>query len=120
MIERTWLICGADLLGMPPMTHPIGPCNANPFMPAIPATPVMDSQLDELAIGSVLLPLGSDLLRLFKAKVLARKKEDQYEIFLAAFLILSNAERVLHDMVDFTEACGLQVRYVAHLDRCAH
>ncbi|KAL3489018.1 hypothetical protein BJX62DRAFT_165917 [Aspergillus germanicus] len=107
MIERFWLICGPDTLGIPAMDRNIGPCRYNPRVPAIPVTPVMDTQLDELAIGSVLLPLSTNLLSLLKAKVLAKRKENWYEIFLASFIILHNAERVLDHIMDFSRRFGV-------------
>ena len=113
MIERTWLICGEDLLGMPSMEHDIGPCRRNPSLEAIPATPVMDTQLDELTIGSVLIPLGKKFLSLLKKRTLAKKKEHWYEIYLATFVVLSNLEQILDDVVDFTERFGMKVRLLS-------
>jgi hypothetical protein len=112
MIERWWLICGTDLLGIRPMEHNMGPCRRNPFMDAIPVTPVMDTQLDELAIRGVLVPLKANLMRLLKEKVLAKKKEYWYEIYLASFIILHNSERVLEHMVDFSRRFGVSVSKV--------
>ncbi|KAK3071574.1 hypothetical protein LTR53_008382 [Teratosphaeriaceae sp. CCFEE 6253] len=107
MIERTWLICGDDLLDMDPMKESVGPCKRNPFVTAIPATPRMDTQLDQLAIGGILIPLERRLLGMLKHKALGKKRADWYEIYLASFIILNNTERVLHDVVDFTQGCGL-------------
>ncbi|KAK3075907.1 hypothetical protein LTR53_000336 [Teratosphaeriaceae sp. CCFEE 6253] len=107
MIERTWLICGDDLLDLDPMKESIGPCKRNPFVAAIPATPRMDTQLDQLAIGGILIPLGRRLLGMLKQKALGKKRADWYEIYLASFIILNNTERVLHDVVDFTQGCGM-------------
>jgi hypothetical protein len=111
MIERWWLICGPDTLGVPPMEGNIGPCRGNPRVNAIPVTPVMDTQLDELTIRDVLIPLKVNLLRLLKAKVLAKKKEYWYEIYLASFVILHNAERVLDHIMDFSRRFGVMVSF---------
>ncbi|MCJ1327893.1 hypothetical protein MMC10_004568 [Thelotrema lepadinum] len=107
MIERFWLICGADMLGMAPMERNIGPCRHNHHIDAIPVTPIMDTQLDEIAIRDVLIPLKTRLLRILKAKVLAKKKEYWYEICLATFIILHNSERVLDHVVDFARRFGV-------------
>ena len=109
MIERFWLICGADMLGMAPMERNIGPCRHNHHIDAIPVTPIMDTQLDEIAIRDVLIPLKTRLLRILKAKVLAKKKEYWYEICLATFIILHNSERVLDHVVDFARRFGVSV-----------
>lgn len=109
LIERTWLICGEDLLGLPPMEDNLGPCLQNRSMDAIPATPHMDTQLDELVIGAILIPIGKKFLRLLKERTLARKKEHWYEIYLATFIVLSSFEQILVDVVDFTERLGMIV-----------
>ncbi|KAF8852530.1 hypothetical protein BDZ45DRAFT_109361 [Acephala macrosclerotiorum] len=108
MIERFWLICGDDTLGMSPMEQNLGLCRLSPFYDAIPVTPVMDTQLDELAIKDVLIPLNINLLRLLKAKVLAKKKEHWYEIYLASFIILHNSERVNEHILDFCHRFGVE------------
>jgi hypothetical protein len=109
MIERFWLITGDDKLGMPPMKANIGPCRMNPYLEAVPVTPVMDTQLDEVAIKCVLVPLKSRLLRLLKAKVLEKKKENWYEIFLASFIILHNSEVILGQVMDYSRRYGISV-----------
>lgn len=109
LIERTWLICGEDLLGLPPMQDNFGPCLRNSSMDAVPATPLMDTQLDELAIGTVLIPMGKKVLGLLKERTLARKREHWYEIYLATFIILSSFEQILADVVDFSERVGMVV-----------
>lgn len=91
------------------MKENIGPCRRNHFVDSVPVTPVMDTQLDELAITEVLVPLKAKLLRLLKARVLAKKKEHWYEIYLASFIILHNAERVLDHVVDFGRRFGVSV-----------
>lgn len=115
MIERFWLICGADLLGTPPMAHDIGPCRRNPHLDAIPVTPMMDTQLDELAIKEVLIPLGAKLLPLLRDRILSKKKENWYEIYLTSFIILHNAERVFGHLEDFGRRYGVTVSILSIL-----
>ncbi|RYO97406.1 hypothetical protein DL765_011250 [Monosporascus sp. GIB2] len=107
MIERSWLITGADMLGLPPMKQSIGPCRLNPYIEAVPVTPIMDTQLDEIAIKHVLIPLKSKLLRLLKEKVLEKKKENWYEIFIASFIILHNSEVILGHVMDYSRRFGI-------------
>ncbi|KAL8952550.1 MAG: hypothetical protein Q9222_001540 [Ikaeria aurantiellina] len=107
MLERFWLICGEDMLGLPPMEHNIGPCRRNPAVDAIVVTPIMDTQLDELAVSGVLIPLKSKLLRLLKKRILTKKKEYWYEIYLASFVILHNSERILSHVVDYARRFGM-------------
>jgi hypothetical protein len=112
MIERTWLICGDDLLGFEPMTGKIGPCRFNPYQHAIPVTPVMDTQLDELIIGGILIPLKNKLLGLMKERALSKKREDWYELYLASFITLHNAEQVLDHMADYAKRFGMTVSFI--------
>ncbi|KAK5632162.1 hypothetical protein RRF57_007876 [Xylaria bambusicola] len=107
MIERFWMITGDDLLGLPPMEQSIGPCRYNPRIKAIPVTPIMDTQLDEIAIKHVLIPLKSKVLSLLKEKVLEKNKKNWYEIFLATFIILHNSEVVLGQVMDYSRRYGL-------------
>lgn len=109
MIERFWLITGPDTLGLSPMTGNIGPCRFNPLVEAIPVTPIMDTQLDEIAIKHVLIPLKNKVLRLFKEKVLGKKKNNWYEVFLASFIILHSSEIVLNQVMDYSKRYGISV-----------
>lgn len=93
------------------MEHNIGPYRYNPCLESVPVTPIMDTQLDELTINSLLIPLGKRLLRLLKDKVLARKKEDWYEIFLASFVTLHNSEQVFGHALEFERRFGLGVSF---------
>lgn len=114
MIERFWLICGEDTLGLPTMKENLGFCHRSLFYDAVPVTPIMDTQLDELTIKAVLVPLKVKLLRLLKAKVLAKKKEDWYEIYLACFIILNNSERVNEHILDYYQRFGVEVGFGEH------
>lgn len=109
MIERFWLITGDDMLGLPPMKQSIGPCRLNPYIEAVPVTPIMDTQLDEIAIKHVLVPLKSKLLRLLKAKFLEKKRENWYETFLVSFIILHSSEVVIGQVMDYSRRYGISV-----------
>jgi len=107
MIERSWLITGDYRLGLPPMKQSIGPCRLNPHIEAVPVTPIMDTQLDEIAIKHVLVPLKSKLLGLLKKKILEKKKENWYEIFLATFITLHNSEMIIGHVKDYSRRYGI-------------
>ena len=91
------------------MTENIGPCRRNPHLPAVPVTPIMDTQLDELCIDGILNPLRIKFLRLLKEAVMKRKKENWYEIHLASFLVLHDLEQVLNHAQDFAIRFGITV-----------
>ncbi|KAI0384781.1 hypothetical protein F5Y04DRAFT_221149 [Hypomontagnella monticulosa] len=107
MTERFWLITGSDLLGQPPMKEAIGPCRYNPHIKAVPVTPIMDTQLDEISIKHVLIPLKSKLLHLLKKKVLEKDKQNWYEIFLTSFIFLHSLEVVLGQVMDYSRRYGI-------------
>ncbi|KAK3990770.1 hypothetical protein QBC44DRAFT_238353, partial [Cladorrhinum sp. PSN332] len=110
MIERFWLICDVgqqNILGVPPMRENIGPCRRNPRVDAIPVTPAMDTQLDEIVIRHVLTPLSKAILRKLKAQVLAKKKENWHAIYLVSFILLHNVEQVLAHIIDFSRRFSL-------------
>jgi hypothetical protein len=109
--ERTWLITGDDLLDLEPMHSDIGPHRRNIFYPCIPTTPIMDTQLDELAIGGVLFQLGKNLLNMVHDLTRKQRKEDWYELFLTTFIIMHNYELVLEDIVDFANRNGKSVSH---------
>ncbi|KAM0717127.1 hypothetical protein Q7P37_006979 [Cladosporium fusiforme] len=110
MIERTWLICGEDLLGLSPMMGNIGPCRMNPWQDAIPATPMMDTQLDEHVIKEILEPLGKRVLRLLNKAFDTKEKDRWFEAFLAAFILVNSANQAISDEADFAKRCGLPKR----------
>ncbi len=80
----------------------------------------MDTQLDELAIGGVLIPLGSKLLRLLKARTLLKKAEHWYEIHLTTLIIMNNFEQILVDFMGFTSRHGMTVSPTAKADTDLH
>ncbi|KAH8655777.1 hypothetical protein BX600DRAFT_470302 [Xylariales sp. PMI_506] len=107
MTERTWLITGDDMLGFPPMTAKIGPCRFNPHIEAIPVTPIMDTQLDEISIKHVLIPLKVKILRMLNEKILEKDKKNWYEIFLVAFIVLHSTEVILGQIMDYSRRYGI-------------
>ena len=117
MIERFWLVCGVDTLGLPPMKENLSFCRRNWFLDAVPVTPIMDTQLDELAINHVLVPIKNKLFRLLQRKILAKKKEHRYEIYLACSIVLHNLERVNDHILDFSSRFGVEVGFESIL-RC--
>ena len=104
LTERTWRICGDNALGLEPITE-LG----NPWFDTIPVTPIMDTQLDELAIKGILLPLREKVLNELKAKIDQNKRENWFEIYLAVFILMCNVEWILADVIDYTARHGMIV-----------
>jgi hypothetical protein len=104
LTEIVWTICDGNDIGLTPPADP-----ENPWCDILPVTPVMDTQLDELAIGEVLIPLRDKLLKLLDDKVREEKKENFFEIYLATFIIMSNFEFIFSDVIDYTTRHGMTV-----------
>ncbi|KAK4151390.1 hypothetical protein C8A00DRAFT_17199 [Chaetomidium leptoderma] len=107
MVWKRWLVCGTDTLGMRTMEHDMPIYLRNPFMDSALVTPVMQVQLETMLVRDVLVPLKDKLLRLLKEKILAKKKEDWYEIYLVSFIILHNTEWEVGRIAYFTRRLGL-------------
>ncbi|KAF2810818.1 uncharacterized protein BDZ99DRAFT_462132 [Mytilinidion resinicola] len=105
LTERTWRICDSDTLGVEPFAEP-----GNPWNGIVPVTPIMDTQLDELAIKCLLLPLKDKVLRGIKRKIDEKKRENWFEIFLATFIVMCNVEWILSDVIDYTTRHGMTAK----------
>ncbi|KAI2602324.1 hypothetical protein GGR54DRAFT_634076 [Hypoxylon sp. NC1633] len=102
-IEKPWRICSDGLPGFeaPYELH----C---PFNGIIPVTPIMDTQIDDMAIKFLLNPLGKRILKDLNEKIHEKKRENWFEIYLATFIIMNNFEFVFSDVVDYTKRHGLK------------
>lgn len=69
----------------------------------------MDSQLDDLVIRHLLVPLSREFLKRLKAKMDERKRENWLDIYLALFIVLSNTGWTLKDMIANATWKGLKV-----------
>ena len=107
MTERTWRICGDNTVGLKPVSE-----SESPWKGIIPVTPIMDTQLDELAIRGLLLPLKDRVLTELKDKVLQKQRENWFGIYLTIFIIMCNVEWELSDVIDYTSRHGMKVSSV--------
>lgn len=85
----------------------------HPYDGFIPVTPIMDTQLDDLVIRDLLVPLTNQFLKRLKAKIDERKPEDWLEIHLAMFVMMSNIGWIIKDMIAMTSWKGLKVSNTA-------
>lgn len=108
VIEKTWRICGRDKLGLEASMDP-----ANPWNGIIPVTPIMDTQLDQIVIQDVLVPLRSGLLQELQKKIDERRRENWFEIFLTIFILLNNTEFILAHSRRFSRRYGMGVSFCA-------
>ncbi|KAI0162418.1 hypothetical protein BJ166DRAFT_523556, partial [Pestalotiopsis sp. NC0098] len=102
--ELTWTICGDDRLDITPSTEA-----ENPWKDTVPVTPIMDTQLDEIAIKAFLTPHADNFLMSLERKLKAQNTTDWYEILLALIVILHNFERIFADVDHYTNRHGIQV-----------
>ena len=104
LTETVWKVCDGDDIDLTPPDDP-----ESPWYNTLPVTPVMDTQLDELAIRDVLIPLRDKLLEQLNDKILERKKENFFEIYLATFIAMNNFEFIFSDVIDYTTRHGMTV-----------
>ncbi|KAI0384707.1 hypothetical protein F5Y04DRAFT_277439 [Hypomontagnella monticulosa] len=103
-IEKPWRICSdGGLPGFEP-SYEVD-C---PFSGIVPVTPIMDTQIDDLAIKRLLMPLGELILKELDRKIHERKRENWFDIYLSTFIIMNNFEFVFSDVIDYTSRHGLK------------
>ncbi|ORY67027.1 uncharacterized protein BCR38DRAFT_336593 [Pseudomassariella vexata] len=102
-IERPWRICEGNLPGFDPPNE-IG-C---PWSGIVPVTPVMDTQIDHIAISYLLIPLGQRILQELDEKIRNLKRGNWFEIYLTIFIMMNNFEFVFADVIDYTTRHGLK------------
>lgn len=106
LIEVPWRICGQDTLNMNVCLD-----MDSPYYGRIPVTPIMDFQIDNIAIYYFLMPLKAKILKDLQKKILANRKEDWLEIHLTMFILLNNVERQTKHDGWFARRYAMKVRY---------
>lgn len=101
-----WGICGEETLGIEPI-----PVSVHPFSGITPIPPILDTQLDQIVIQLILVPLSRALLHQLERKMLANRPENWFEIYLTTFLLLANAERLQAHAHRFARRYGLPTRF---------
>ena len=113
LIEKTWRICGEDTLGIEPPSE-----ESHPWKDIIPVTPIMDQQLDQIVIRHVLTPLRDYVLKELNTRLESRETAKKYffEIYLAIFVLLNNAETQLSFEHQFAKRYGMSVSINCRLE----
>ncbi|KAK0721967.1 hypothetical protein B0T26DRAFT_643248 [Lasiosphaeria miniovina] len=106
MIETPWQMCGSDTLGVSRINDP-----TNPHDGAIPIPPIMDTQLDQIVIQNVLLPLRNELVSKFDNMTAPPKPEDWFEIYLTAFILLNHIARLAKHSVAHAKLHTMPTKY---------
>ncbi|KAF7531017.1 hypothetical protein G7054_g9268 [Neopestalotiopsis clavispora] len=101
--ELTWTICGNDKLGILPPTE-----SDNPWKGTVPVTPIMDTQLDEIAINSFMKPYSAHLLQELHHKMTNQDTTDWYEVLLSLIIILHNFQWMSKDIKEYTVRHGME------------
>ncbi|KAK3328688.1 hypothetical protein B0T19DRAFT_197119 [Cercophora scortea] len=104
-IEHPWRVCEGDL---PPFTPPIDP--SCPWSGIIPVTPVMDTQIDDVALKTLIIPLGKSILHDLDRKIRHRTRDDWFEIYLTTFIVMNNFDFIFRDVDSYVSRHGLKVR----------
>jgi hypothetical protein len=89
MIEIPWQMCGTDTLGVSPVRDATSPHHGK-----IPIPPIMDTQLDQIVIRLILNPLRAKVVQKFEQLITPAKRENWWEVYLSAFVMLNHIERL--------------------------
>jgi hypothetical protein len=110
LIGCTWHLCGPERLDM----DIVSDCT-NPWYGMNPVTPIMDQQLDQIAICQVLVPIKKSLLSQLHEAVHedSKAKKRWLEIYLTSFVLLHNFSVQLAEERQFARRYGMSVRLMA-------
>ncbi|KAH7210892.1 uncharacterized protein BKA55DRAFT_599953 [Fusarium redolens] len=106
LTELPWMICGEHTLGQIPVQDLECPRTGT-----IPIPPIMDTQMDHLVIKNIMTPLRQRILEGLQAKIMEKKRENWYEIYLTTFVLLSNMERQFAQVLYIIDWYGMESRF---------
>jgi hypothetical protein len=108
LIEHPWKLCGKETFGIDPYKD-----RADPWVGFVPVTPMMDQQLDYIVLEHILNPGRKELLDLLENKIFndGERKESLFEIYLAIFVLIHNAEMEIASEREFAQQYGLSGRF---------
>ena len=105
VIEIAWEFSGKDTLGTERVIDP-----ANPWFGKLRLPPMMDTQLDQIVIKTILGPLKQRILKLLQKQIEDQKPEKWYETYLTIFILLHHTSMCCKHGRRFTKTYGLKVR----------
>ncbi|KAI1063474.1 hypothetical protein LB506_012761 [Fusarium annulatum] len=106
LTELPWMICGEHTLGQIPVQDLECPRSGT-----IPIPPIMDTQMDHLVIKNIMTPLRQRILAGLQTKIMEKKRENWYEIYLTTFVLLSNMERQFAQVLYIIDWYGMESRF---------
>jgi hypothetical protein len=106
LIEDDWSIKGDEKLGME-----LDPLPTSPYSQRIPVTPMMNFQIDNIVIYYYLVGMLGRIRKAMREKILPKKKEDWFDIYLATFILLHHADLTMKHDVDFAKKHHLPKRF---------
>jgi hypothetical protein len=110
IIEQTWHICGSETLGLKKIHDP-----TNRWHGIIPVTPIMDTQLDQIVIQKLLVPLSGRLLHQLEYMVENHNRPDTwFEIYLTSFILMTTTESAAIHSKNFSRRYGLPVSLISY------
>ncbi|KAK7915282.1 hypothetical protein PG985_012985 [Apiospora marii] len=97
LIEKPWEVGGDETLEHNILDHAF--CDPDsPYYCTIPVTPVMDTQIDQIVIKTILVPLRQSIQRRLRKLVEENDPKNWFTIYLCTFIILNNYElATVHD-----------------------
>jgi hypothetical protein len=107
LTERPWNLSNGEAFGWKGPTE-----DNNPWKGTVPVTPIMDTQLDEVAIWTFLNPCGKYILEKLIQGIEKTCTLDWYEVYLTLFVMLNNFEFIFKDMIEYTTRHGMKVSFL--------
>lgn len=86
LASKSFNICGKERLGIEIVEDP-----ASPYYRRTPIPPFLDAQIDQIWMEKM-GKSKKEMLSELKKKIMGRKEEDWYQIFLTLFLLIANLE----------------------------
>ncbi|KAM7182950.1 hypothetical protein V8F20_012786 [Naviculisporaceae sp. PSN 640] len=106
MIEIPWTIYGEETLGIERVTD-----ERNPHFGKIPIPPTMDTQLDQVVIKHVLVPLRDRLIEKFNKVIKPPTPEAWFDTYLASFMLLNHIEHLARHSVEHAKLHAVPGKY---------
>lgn len=98
-------MCGEDTLGVQRIEDP-----NNPWVGTIPIPPMIDTQLDQIVIQDILIPLREKILQALQAKIQNHRPDTWFEVYSTIFILLNSIEASQAHSNRFCRRFGRPVR----------
>jgi hypothetical protein len=108
VIEIPWQFCGSDTLGTKPPSDP-----TNPWFGKLRLPPIMDTQLDQVVIQHLLLPLRDQILKDLDQNIHNHRPDNWFETYLTICILLNHTSMSSKHGRRFAKTYGISVSLIS-------